>query len=114
MGRSVGRWEARALVVENTRMRFTRVRGLILTEGARVVERFTRAGRDELAYLFEVTDPALFTRTWRGEMTFRRVDKPLYEFACHEGNYSLPSILSAARQGRQTADNTPARSERVE
>jgi hypothetical protein len=113
MGHATGRWHGRTLVVENRRMRFTRVRGLILTESARVVERISRSGPDELAYLFEVTDPALFTTTWRGEMAFRRADKPLYEFACHEGNYSLPSILSAARQGQQRPDNTPPRADRV-
>lgn len=109
MGHSVGRWEGATLVVENSRMRFTRVRGLILTESARVVERFTRSGPDEITYLFEVTDPALFTRGWSGEMLFRRADDPLYEFACHEGNYSLPSMLSAARQGNQGPAVAPAR-----
>jgi hypothetical protein len=99
----MGRWQGQTLVVETTGFRFLRVRGMILTPASRVVERFTRAGSRELSYSFEVEDPAVYTRPFRGEMVFRAADHPLYEFACHEGNYSLPSILAAARQGNQTS-----------
>lgn len=102
-GISTGRWEGKTLVVTTTQVRFTKVRGLILAPTTRVVERFTRTGRRELSYEFEVEDPNLFTQPWRGEMVFRAADAPMYEFACHEGNYSLASVLAAARQAEAAA-----------
>ena len=74
---------------------------LSLSERSRVVEQFTRTGPDEIGYLFRVEDPSLFTRPWGGEMVFRPAGGQIYEYACHEGNYSLPGILAAARQGNQ-------------
>ena len=105
-GVSVGRWEGATLVVETTHRRpgITRITdNFSLSDQSRVVERFTRTGPKEISYLFEVADPTLFTQTWRGEMVFRASEGRLFEYACHEGNYSLPSILSAARQGNQPA-----------
>jgi len=104
-GASVGHWEGATLVVRTTGLRpgLTKIHDdLTLSDRARVVERFTRTGPTEITYLFEVDDPTLFTRPWRGEMVFRPAEGQLYEYACHEGNYSLPSILRAARQGNQT------------
>ena len=66
--------------------------------GGKVTEEFTRTGPDEITYVFTVEDYSLFTQPWRGEMVMRRSPGRLFEYACHEGNYSLPSILSAARQ----------------
>lgn len=104
MGDSIGRWEGHTLVVETTgfhpqegaRTRF------LMSADAKVVERFTRVSATELLYEFSVEDPATFTETWRGEMPLRAIDGPLYEFSCHEGNYSLPNILGGAR--REEAD----------
>jgi len=99
-GVSLGRWEGDTLVVETTGLRPGDTKlddNLYLTDHARVVERFTRTGPREITYLFEVTDPTLFTRPWRGEMVFRPAEGLIYEYACHEGNYSLPTILHAAR-----------------
>jgi len=104
MGVSTGRWEGATLVVETTGLRpgITKLTdSLSLSDRSRVVERFTRSGPREITYEFEVTDPTLFTRPWRAEMVFRPAEGLLYEVACHEGNYSLPSILAAARQGNQ-------------
>jgi hypothetical protein len=109
-GSSVGRWEGATLVVETTGLRpgLTKIQdALTLSDHARVVERFTRTGPAEIAYLFEVEDPSLFTRPWRGEMIFRPAEGQIYEYACHEGNYSLPSILAAARQGNQPGPTAP-------
>jgi hypothetical protein len=100
MGVSIGHWDGPTLVVETTGFRpgFTAMHDVLkLSDRARVVERFTRTGPAELAYEFEVTDPTLFTRPWRAEMVFRPAEGQLFEYACHEGNYSLPSILAAAR-----------------
>jgi hypothetical protein len=99
-GVSVGRWEGQTLVVTTDRFRpgDTKLQdNLYVTQHSRVVERFTRTGPREITYLFEVSDPTLFTKAWRGEQVFRPAEGRMFEYACHEGNYSLPSILSAAR-----------------
>jgi hypothetical protein len=109
IGVSIGRWEGRTLVVETTGRRpgITRM-GVTVSDHTRVVERFTRTGPRELTYLFEVEDPTLFTQRWKAEMVFRASDQPMYEFACHEGNYALPSILSAARQAEASETSSAA------
>jgi hypothetical protein len=97
MGVSVGHWEGATLVVETTRLRpgVTYLSdNLILSDKARMTERFTRSGPDEIAYGFTVDDPSLYSRPWRGEMVFRTAAGRMFEFACHEGNYSLPGILA--------------------
>lgn len=104
LGASRGRWEGATLLVETAGFRagLTKVAsGLWLSEQARVVERFTRVSAHEIHYVFDVEDVTLFSRPFRGEMPFLRSAKRMFEFACHEGNYSLRSILSAARQGNQ-------------
>lgn len=104
LGASSGRWEGATLRVETVGLRpgLTKIAsGLWLSDRARVVERFTRKSFDEIHYVFDVEDTSLFKAPFRGEMPFHRTDGQVFEFACHEGNYSLRSILSAARQGNQ-------------
>ncbi|HZZ33315.1 MAG TPA: hypothetical protein VFE10_15125 [Phenylobacterium sp.] len=99
-GVSRGHWDGATLVVETTDLRpgATKISDdIYLSEHARVTERFTRTGPNAIAYQFEVEDPTLFTQVWRGEEVFRTAEGPMYEYACHEGNYSLPGILRAAR-----------------
>jgi hypothetical protein len=48
---------------------------------------------DTILYRFEVDDPSAFTRPWKGELTMARGTGPIYEYACHEGNYALPNLL---------------------
>lgn len=105
MGTSVGHWRGATLVVETTGRKpgVNRIGGLNLSDRARVIEEFTRTGPAEITYVFHVTDESLYTQAWRGEMVFRPADGLRYEYACHEGNYSLSSILSAARQAEQAA-----------
>jgi len=102
-GDSVGRWDGKTLVVETRNFRDSLIDRFFFTysNAATVEERFTRISPTEILYAFKVTDPTLYTQPWRGEMLFTATKGPIYEFACHEGNYSLPSILRAARQGRQ-------------
>ena len=96
MGDSRGRWEGTTLVVETTNFTDkTAFRGS--SENLRVIERFTRSGPDQILYQFTVEDPASFTRPWSAELPMRRIDEPLYEYACHEGNYGMEGILSGAR-----------------
>ena len=64
---------------------------------AHVVERFTRTGKAEIRYAFTVEDPANYREPWTGEMVFQPLADPIYEYACHEGNNSLPGMLQGAR-----------------
>ncbi|TAJ70416.1 MAG: hypothetical protein EPO51_17965 [Phenylobacterium sp.] len=107
MGDSIGRWEGETLVVETTNFHPQENFRLIfmLSPDAKVIERFTRVSATELRYTFEVDDPATYTQAWRGEMPFVPDKGPIYEFACHEGNYAMPDILAAARAAeRQPAE----------
>ncbi|MGZ5987318.1 MAG: hypothetical protein ACXWK7_20520 [Caulobacteraceae bacterium] len=100
LGDSIGHWEGETLVVETTNFPEQETfRGpvYLISAAARVTERFTRTARDEIRYQFEVDDPGAFTTPWRGEMPLRPDKGPLYEFACHEGNYSMPLMLQIAR-----------------
>jgi len=101
MGDSVGHWEGDTLVVDTTNFNDqTRFRGS--TENLHVVERFTRADANTLLYRFTIEDPDTWDRPWSGEYTWPATDKPIYEYACHEGNYALGSVLRGAR--RQEAE----------
>jgi hypothetical protein len=102
----VGRWEGQTLVVETTGLRpgVTLInRQLLLSDRAKVVERFTRTGANEIAYDFRVTDESLFTGPIRGEMVFRPAEGRMFEYACHEGNYSLPNMLRGYRVSEREA-----------
>jgi len=96
LGDSRGRWEGNTLVVETTNFTDrTNFRGS--GESLRVVERFTRADERTLLYQFTVDDPQSFTRPWSGEIPMKKTDGPLFEYACHEGNYSMENTLGTAR-----------------
>lgn len=95
-GDARGWWEGQTLVVETTNFRGKKIfRGV--TEQVRMVERFTHFDTDTLEYQLTVSDPATFSTSWTLENALRRADGPLYEFACHEGNYSMTGILAGAR-----------------
>lgn len=112
-GDSIGRWEGDTLVIETTNFHALHARGNVpLTEQGRVVERLTRASDTEILYEFTVEDPASYARPWRGEMTFNATDELVFEYACHEGNYALPGILSGAREQEKRATVQSATSSR--
>jgi len=95
-GDSRGRWEGRTLVIDTTNfLRETSFRGS--SANLHLVERLTRVDADTLLYEFTVEDPKTWTRPWTATVPMRRVDAPMYEYACHEGNYALRNILSGAR-----------------
>jgi hypothetical protein len=104
-GDSVGHWEKRTLVVETTN--FNSRDGFHvqfqLSPNTRIVERFTRISRTEIRYEFSVEDPGFYTSVWRGEIPMNASQDPVYEAACHEGNYSLSGILAGARQDEAKA-----------
>ena len=62
-----------------------------------VVERLTRVSERELLYQFTVIDPKVYSAPWSAEFSWYRTDKPMFEHACHEGNYSLAGVLGGAR-----------------
>jgi hypothetical protein len=107
MGDSIGHWEGKTLVVETTNFNpgeaFKSPQALFISKDAKVTERFTRLSAGEILYAFTVEDSATFTRPWRGELLFRTAKGPMFEFACHEGNYALAGILAGARHDESSA-----------
>ena len=110
MGDSVGHWDGATLVVDTTN--FNDANGFYGDAGGNfgwdrnlhVVERFSLLDADTLLYRFEVDDPTAFTKPWKGELTMSRSPGPIYEYACHEGNYSLPNMLSGYRVTERNAN----------
>ena len=101
LGDSIAHWEGETLVVETVGLpakdRLRPFPTLFVPHGAKVIERYTRVSDQELLYQYTVVDPAIYTAPWLAEYSLYRTRKPIYEFACHEGNYSLPNILAGAR-----------------
>jgi hypothetical protein len=95
-GDSRGRWDGDTMVVETTNYsEKTAWRGA--SDNLKVTERFTMVDRNTIRYQFTVDDPSTWTQPWSGEYEMSRIEGPLFEYACHEGNYGLPSILKGAR-----------------
>ena len=63
----------------------------------KLIERFKRPDANTLEYTYTVIDPEVWTSAWTASIPLRISDSPLYEYACHEGNYSMPNILSGQR-----------------
>ena len=107
LGDSVGRWEGDTLVVRTTgfhpqqNLRAAIKHQFFMTSDSVVEERFTRLDADEILYQFTVSDDSIYKQPWKGELTLRATEGPIYEYACHEGNYGLPNILAGARQEEQ-------------
>ncbi len=102
-GDSWGHWEGNTLVVETTNLNPTHWSpGAPPSSQRTVIERFTRVGGETMLYEFTIDDPDTYTATWGGEIPFQRLDGLLYEYACHEGNYSLTNVLSGARYAEQS------------
>jgi hypothetical protein len=95
MGSSRGRWDGDTLIVDTTNFRPTVFRGA--SASLHLVERFKRVDGDTLLYEFTVDDPVTWTRPWTVQFPMTRSRQPIFEYACHEGNYSLPNILAGAR-----------------
>jgi hypothetical protein len=117
LGDSVGWWEHDTLVVEtkyfssSSSVRQTRRHVFLVSPKTTVIERFTRVSDHELNYVFTVSDPTYYTRSWTGETHLLRSNHKMFEYACHEGNYSMRNILEAARanDAKVSAKVTPAK-----
>jgi hypothetical protein len=115
LGYSAAHWEGDTLVIETVglpaRDAIRPFPTLLVNASATVIERYTRVSATALLYQYTVVDPTTYTGPWLAEYALDRSDRPLYEFACHEGNYSLPNILAGARQldrERAAAARAPA------
>ena len=108
VGLSRGRWEGETLVVETTNFNGKNpFRGS--SENLRVVERFTRVADDIIIYRFTVEDPATWTKPWTVEERLQKTMGPIFEHACHEGNYDIANTLSGARAEEKRAAEEAAR-----
>ena len=114
LGDSIGHWEGDTLIVDTTN--FNDSGGFYGDAGGNfgwdrnlhLIERFSLLDADTLLYRFEIDDPTAFTQPWKGELTMSRSSGPIYEYACHEGNYALPNMLRGFRASERQAAN-PAR-----
>lgn len=108
-GLSLGHWEGETLVIETTNFRangqsrFGVQYDGMSDENLRVTERLTRTGPGTITYRATVVDPTVYTQPWTVEFPMERSDNPVYEYACHEGNYGLAGILSGARAQEKAA-----------
>ena len=110
-GDSRGRWDGDTLVIETANFNDERkwipltsgASGVASTAGMTLVERFNRVDDGTLEYTFTVTDPDTWASDWTASMPMRRADTPLFEYACHEGNYSMPGILAGHRADERRA-----------
>ncbi|MDA1292008.1 MAG: hypothetical protein O3C37_14295, partial [Proteobacteria bacterium] len=100
MGDSVGWYEGDALVVEtiNVNPQQMQQSSTAITKNGKVTERFIRYSDTEIVYRFTVEDSDLYSQAWTAELSFHTSDGHLYEYACHEGNYSMPGTLAGARR----------------
>jgi len=96
-----GHWEGDTLVVETTHLTGRiRERGATVFgvgEHARIIERFRRVDDRTIDYRYTIDDPTVYTEAWTAAIPLNAVEGPVYEYACHEGNYSLPNMLRGAR-----------------
>jgi hypothetical protein len=107
LGDSIGHWEGNTLVVDTTNFRSdTHNQGS--GEALHVVERLTRTDARTLRYRVTVDDPETWTAPWTVEWSFRATNAPMYEVACHEGNYTTEDFLRGARADeRRTPGGSP-------
>jgi hypothetical protein len=108
LGDSRGHWEGNTLVVETTNFN-----GRVAFQGSspnlKVTERFTRIDEDTIKYEFTVNDPATWEQSWGGELPFTKMDGPIFEHACHEGNYGIANTLAGVRLAEKRAAEEAAK-----
>lgn len=110
LGDPVGRWEGDTFVVDSTNFRDDSTLRNV-TEHTHVIERLTRLGPETLKYEVTIEDPTTWTRPWTVTLFMKKTTDQIYEYACHEGNYSLAGTLKGARvleekQAQEAARNT--------
>ncbi len=106
-GDSWGHWEGNTLVVETTNIHPSQgirepPNRIVHSEDLKLIERFTRVDDDTILYEFEVHDPRTYSEVWGGEVPWESFDQQIFEYACHEGNYSLENVLRGGRYEDRT------------
>jgi hypothetical protein len=102
MGDSRGHWDGNTLVVDTTNfIDKSRFRGA--DENLHLTERFTRVNPNTVLYEFTVDDPTAFTKPWTAQIPMTKTKGPVFEYACHEGNYAMVDILAGARAAEKKA-----------
>ena len=96
LGVSRGQWDGDTLVVETNNF-YEQADYLGSNVNRRVTERFTRVADDVIEYAFTVSDPTVWTEPWSGMVPWRPAEGPLFEYACHEGNYGMTNLLTSSR-----------------
>jgi hypothetical protein len=110
-GDSRGHWEGDTLVIDTINFkRGTNLPGS--TANMHLIERFTRTDPDTLVYEFTVDDPTTWTRPWTAQVPMAKNNEPMYEYACHEGNYALRGILAGARADEKAAQEAAKKASR--
>jgi len=108
LGDSRGHWEGNTLVVDTTNFNDkTNFHGS--GENMHVIERFTRVDAETILYQFTVEDPTTWTRPWSAELPMTKIKGPIYEFACHEGNFDMVNNLTQAREQEAKAAEEAAK-----
>ena len=117
-GDSRGHWEGDTLVVDSTNFTdktpfrgppaYTR-QDIFSSKEMHVVERFTRVDAETIVYSFTVEDPGTWSKPWSGEVMMKRFEGPIFEYACHEGNYGLAHILEGARAKEKASEAAAAK-----
>ena len=111
-GDSRGRWDGDTLVIESRNFQAGGTGTLSLKNGGlgfspdenlHLTERIRRLNADTLSYQYTVDDPTVWTRPWTVSLTMQKSNEPMYEYACHEGNYGMAGILSGARAAEKAA-----------
>jgi len=110
MGDSIGRWDGDTLIIDTTN--FNDAGGFYGDAGGNfgwdrnlhIVERLRLFDADTLLYQFEIDNPTAFTQPWKGELTMTRSGEMIYEYACHEGNYSLTNMLRGFRAAERPVE----------
>ena len=105
-GDSRGHWEGNTLVIETKNFDAKR-QWRNTTNSAHLVERISRVDAETLLYVFTVTDPETWTSAWTAEVPMRKNTEPMFEYACHEGNYSMPVMLGGRRLEEKAAAGQP-------
>ncbi len=96
-GDSRGHWDGDTLVVETTNFDDRQVFRGFPVGNLRLVERFTRVGPDQIDYRMTLTDPGTYSRPWTVALPMTKTEGPIFEYACHEGNYGMEGILAGHR-----------------
>ena len=114
LGDSRGHWEGDTLVVDTTNfkdeVRFTPYNCCGgAGEGLHLIERFRRVSTNMIDYQYTVDDPGRFTRPWTAAVPLTKTPGPIYEYACHEGNYGMAGILAGARAEEKAAAEEAAK-----